>query len=226
MGRLDYKLFYRRNLPHIQPVGATFFVTFRLAGSLPLNLLQQWEQEKRFYRAIFARIKDQKERKRTQRKWESQWFLRFETALDKADFGPTWLKDERIAKLVAESLHYRDGKVYRLDAYCIMPNHVHIVFAPLATQPVRLSEEEQSNRLPYSLARILHSLKGYTAWKANQILNRKGAFWEHESYDHYVRSEREWERIIAYVLSNPVKAGFVNDWRDWRWSYFRYAEQL
>ncbi|MCS7187836.1 MAG: hypothetical protein N3B10_06705 [Armatimonadetes bacterium] len=226
MGRLDYKPFYRRNLPHIQPLGATFFVTFRLAGSLPFILLQQREQEKRFYQAILARTEDENERRRLQRKWERRWFLRFEKALDKADFGPAWLKDERIAELVAESILYRDGKVYRLDAYCIMPNHVHLVFAPLVSQSVRLSEEEQSDRLPYSLARILHSLKGYTAWRANRILNRKGAFWEHESYDHYVRNEREWEQIITYVLNNPVKAGFVSEWQDWKWSYFRYAEQL
>ena len=74
------------------------------------------------------------------------WFRKFETALDNAQSGPLWLKDERIVKEVAESLRYRDGKVYRLDAYCIMANHVHAVFAPLAIQP---SGEAQTNRLRY-----------------------------------------------------------------------------
>ena len=46
MSHFDYKPFYRRNLPHIQPPGATFFVTFHLAGSLPRTVLQQWKTEK------------------------------------------------------------------------------------------------------------------------------------------------------------------------------------
>jgi putative transposase len=67
----------------------------------------------------------------------------------------------------------------------------------------------------------MHSLKGYTAYEGNRLLGRKGAFWEHESYDHYVRDEEELERIVAYVLSNPLKAGLVTDWKAWPWSYCR-----
>jgi len=62
-------------------------------------------------------------------------------------------------------------------------------------------------------------LKGYTANKANKILNRTGTFWQHESYDHVVQDEKELERVIAYVLNNPVKAGFVSTWQEWKWSY-------
>ena len=147
------------------------------------------------------------------------WFRKFETALDNAQSGPLWLKDERIVKEVAESLRYRDGKVYRLDAYCIMANHVHAVFAPLAIQP---SGEAQTNRLWYNtLASIMQSLKGYTARKANRLLGRNDAFWHHESYDHSVRNTSEWQRIVTYVLNNPVKAGLIKDWEKWQWSYCR-----
>ncbi len=243
MSQFDYKPFYRRNLPHLQPLGATFFITFRLAGTLPRWLLQQWAQEKRQHEAIRARLTDEQERAQRKREWQRRWFRQFETVLDKAESGPMWLKDERAAAQVAESLRYRDGKVYRLDAYCIMPNHVHAVFAPYVTQTVSLRDDMQTNSLRYeeaqtnrlrdeetdddrlrsSLARILHSLKGYTAFKVNRILERRGGFWEHESYDHHVRNEREWERIVAYVLNNPVKAGLAKDWQEWRWSYYRYA---
>jgi putative transposase len=65
----------------------------------------------------------------------------------------------------------------------------------------------------------MHCLKRHTARKANQLLGRGGSFWEHESYDHFVGNAEEWQRIIAYVLNNPVKAGFVQDWKDWKWSY-------
>lgn len=73
----------------------------------------------------------------------------------------------------------------------------------------------------YSLASIMHSLKGYTAYQANRMLGREGEFWAHESYDHWIRDYAEWQRIIAYVLNNPVKAGGCHVWQDWEWNYVR-----
>ena len=231
MNTLNYKPFYRRNLPHIQPPGATFFVTFRLAGSLPQAVLSQWQKEKQQYEAEEARLTDEHDRGNHERKWQRRWFRRFEVLLDQGQAGRTWLKDEQIAMLVAESLRYRDNRVYRLDAYCIMPNHVHVVFAPLPivgqVGNLRYRQGEQVDNLPdeyYSLASILHSLKRYTAQQANRILGRNGAFWEHESYDHCVRDEHEWKRIVAYVLNNPVKAKLVQNWKEWQWSYCRYTD--
>ena len=66
------------------------------------------------------------------------------------------------------------------------------------------------------------SIKGYTARQANLILERQGYFWQHESYDHIVRDPAELDRIRRYILNNPVKAGLVDEWRDWPWSYCRY----
>lgn len=241
MSNFDYKISYRRNLPHIQPVGATFFVTFHLAGSLPRSVLQQRRMEDSQLAAEKARLLKLQsdvrpssskhitpEQKRQHREWKRQWFRKFEKILDNAESGPVWLKDDRIAEMVAESLHYRDGKVYSLDAYCIMANHVHVVFTPLAIQPaksktVNVSDDRtQTDSLCYrSLSSILQSLKGYTARKANQLLGRRGAFWHHESYDHAIRNTSEWGRIITYVLNNPVKAGLVDEWEKWQWSYYR-----
>ena len=83
-----------------------------------------------------------------------------------------------------------------------------------------------SNPLMYetvdlTLAVIMKSLKGYTAHEANRILNRRGTFWEAESYDHFVRNDAEYDRIVRYVLNNPVKAGLVKNWRDWKWNWRR-----
>ncbi len=241
MNHFDYKPFYRRNLPHIQLPGATFFVTFHLSGSVPRTVLQQWKAERHQVEAEKLRLlKSQSasrfaaaehmtsEQKPEYREWKRQWFRKFEKMLDSAQSGPLWLKDERIAKVVAESLHHRDGEVYRLDAYCIMANHVHVVFAPLAIQSTEtdtvdsLDNDAQTNSLCYNtLSSIMQSLKGYTAWKANRLLDRSGAFWHHESYDHVVRNASEWQRIIAYVLNNPIKAGLVDEWEKWQWSYHR-----
>lgn len=142
-------------------------------------------------------------------------FATIESWLHKATTGPTWLADERVAEIVAEALHYRNGSHYRLDAYSIMPNHVHAVFAPLA-----------GSSGPKPLSSIMHSLKRNTAKRANSLLNRSGAFWEHESFDHYIRNQAEWKRIVKYVLENPVKAGLVASWKEWRWNYLRESPAM
>jgi hypothetical protein len=61
--------------------------------------------------------------------------------------------------------------------------------------------------------------KSYTAVKANRILKRKGQFWHHESYDHYIRNEDELYKIINYILNNPVKAGLIGDYREWPYKW-------
>ncbi|MDP2934099.1 MAG: transposase, partial [bacterium] len=93
--------------------------------------------------------------------------------------------------------------------FCIMPNHVHCVFTPLP----------KSGETYYSMSNILHSLKRHTALRANQILERQGGFWQHENYDHVVRGEKEFNRIVDYVLNNPVSAGLVSSREEWKWSY-------
>ncbi len=65
----------------------------------------------------------------------------------------------------------------------------------------------------------MHSLKRYVASEANQLLGREGTFWQHENYDHVVRDEGEWRRIVKYVINNPVAAGLVKQWEDWEWTF-------
>lgn len=227
MGKLDYHS-YRRNLPHIQPPGASFFETFRLAGSLPQEVVAQWSKERQWLTHLAQTNPLHHERIKSD--FERAWFSKFEVLLDGATCGPVWLREERIAMQVAESLHYRDGKVYRLDAFSIMPNHVHVVFKPLpVTQAVswRLqvgpagAQSPADNARYHSLASIMQSLKGYTSFQANRLLGREGEFWAHESYDHYIRDAAESQGIVAYVLNNPLKAGYVKRWREWRWNYRR-----
>jgi hypothetical protein len=74
---------------------------------------------------------------------------------------------------------FYDGKVFDLHAYCIMSNHVHVVFEPAS------KSECHSDLLP--LHKIMQSLKRHTARQANLILGREGAFWQDESYDRVIR---------------------------------------
>lgn len=208
MTPLDYKLHYRKNLPHIQPPGAMLFVTFRLAGSLPAHVVQQLQEEaEQAERAIAAHtpLEDQAEALYRERR---RAFGRFDAALDRADSGPLWLSRPKIAGLVMESLHHLDGWIVELDVYCIMSNHVHVVFAPLP-----------AGDSYFALSRIIHSLKRHTAREGNNLLQRTGQFWQHESYDHVVRDEPELDRIRRYILNNPVKAGLVDDPQAWPYSW-------
>ena len=131
-------------------------------------------------------------------------FAELDRDLDRAASGPKWLSDQRIAQVVRDALLFgeRQLKFYQLMAYVIMPNHVHVVLKP---------------RVP--LERITKSVKGFTSREANKILCRTGEpFWQDECYDHWVRSDRELQRIIAYVERNPVSAGFVDQIETWPWS--------
>ncbi len=211
-GNLDYQPEYRRNLPHIQPEGATLFVTMRLAGSLPVEVILRLEEEQRLAQQAIEKTAVPFEAKQgLLYDVDKRFFGRYDRLLDAAADGPVWLSDSRVGALVCEAIHYRDIRMYDLLAYCVMPNHAHLVFTPLP----------KADGQYHALAEIMMGLKGNTARKANRLLEREGPFWQHESYDHYVRDGRELERIVAYVLNNPVKAGLASSWEAWPWSWRR-----
>lgn len=207
-----YREFYRRKLPHVQPRGAAFLINFRLAGSLPRDTVEQFQAESNRLEKKLLAIKNQPERRTLRDKDQNKLFNKWDDALHKSQAGPFWLKDERIAEIVANSIRYHDGNWFDALAYCIMPNHVHLVLIPY----------ESSNTTDYSLTKIMYNIKRNSANHANKVLGRTGAFWQHESYDHFARDEKELERIIRYVLYNPVKARLIDDWTKWKWTYSKY----
>lgn len=106
-----------------------------------------------------------------------------------------------------------------------MSNHVHTIFQPfLSNEDLREIRDESGRPVFESdipgLARIMQLLKGRSAKECNEILNRRGQFWEHESFDHVIRPGK-FDKTLLYVLNNPVKAGLVDDWCKWRWTYCR-----
>jgi REP-associated tyrosine transposase len=175
-------MFYRRHLPHWQKADSALFITWRLYGSLPRKTLRASRRESS----------------------PGKRFLILDRELDRARYGPTWLSDVRLAKIVADSLRTgaEELQLYRLCAYVVMSNHVHLLIWP--------------NRL---LWRITKSIKGYTARECNKILKQTGrSFWQEESFDHVVRNEDEFCRIRTYIERNPVKARLVNRPEEWQWS--------
>jgi putative transposase len=208
------RTFYRRYLPHWQPPGAVIFVTYRLFGSLPQTILNQLTEEKQRLEQQSSHPGESK--RESALRLSKCLFAITDNALDLGGHGPQWLSRNDIADLIIENIFHHRGKLFRLWAFVVMPNHVHLLLEPLAINKPLGAELDNDNFV--ALERITHALKSYTSKRANQILNREGVFWQAESYDHWVRDEPEFERIVQYIENNPVKAGFVDSSEKWHWS--------
>lgn len=170
--------------------GGTYFVTFRLDDSIPRKVSDSY----RFERENIIKTAEQLNRPLTDDELERLGKLyseKIENYLDRG-IGNCFLQQRPIAQLVQDALEYFHKERYRLNSWCIMPNHVHVIFRPLNG---------------HLLNKILHSWKSYTSTQANTFLNRSGTFWQREYYDHLVRNEKEFYRIVEYIVENPVKAG-------------------
>ena len=212
----NQEIITRRHLPHWYVPGAPHFVTFRLAGTLPHAVLEELKQRKEtlLRRKPPAGMSAGHYRERVHK----QLFAVYDKYLGQ-DRETVWLSDPRLAALVRSSLYHLHGQKYYLLAYTIMPNHVHVLFQPLdTTAPAPGLQQQELGECEDSLgplSSIMHSLKSYTAHKANQLLGRHGEFWQHESYDHWVRDEDELERIVRYIDANAVAAHLVTRPQDW-----------
>jgi putative transposase len=200
----------RGYLPHVKREGASYFVTFRLADSLPKEVLFkiQAERAERLQRLCAQQVAAKKtgpapRPSETTDEIERDYFRKLETFLDKGR-GECCLKQPGIADLVANALQFFAEKRYRLDAWVVMPNHVHVVFWPMPN---------------FAVSGIVQSWKRFTARAANKILNRTGqTFWQPEAFDHWIRNEVEHARCCGYVERNPTKAGLCAAPEDWKWS--------
>ncbi len=172
---------YSRRLPHWQPESTPLFFTWTLAGAVP-----------------FGRFPPPR---RTRSGKAFAWMDRFQ---DQATVGPTWLRQDAIAQIVADALYFASDNLrqFNLHAYVVMPNHVHMLVTPQAPPP-----------------EFMRAVKTFTSRQANQLLGSRGEqFWQHESYDHWVRDDEQFQRIVRYIEDNPVRAGLVVTPEDYRWS--------
>ena len=180
----------RGYIPHVDPGEMTQFITFRLADSMPQTVLNRWKEDLKNGEITDAGLRN-----------------RIETYLDQ-NYGERLLSDKRVAKLVKHAILHLDGKKYRLIAWVIMPNHVHLLIVTLAG---------------YTVSEIMHSLKSFTSHEANKILNRKGNFWYKEYFDRYIRDGKHYRATLRYIEENPVKARICEKPEDWEFSsaFFR-----
>lgn len=201
----------RRRLPHLDVDGATYFVTSCLAGSIPAQgLLDLDRYERQTLRKRLPGLTPEQWRVRS-------WKLRFARADYWLDHQPASreLQDERLATEVVKSMHHFAGTRYDLLSFVVMPSHFHWVFRPRDEWASQLPSDPDS---PSPREVVMHSLKRFAARKCNELLGKRGAFWQDESYDHCVRDEDELWRIMEYVELNPVKARLAGDVEGWRFS--------
>ncbi len=208
-------------LPHWHPPGATFFITARLHGSIPKSVIEQIKAE---YQLALYEIRRENltvenaeallpedlvaaiERLRRKKENEAgkRYFSRFDDFLDSNLNEPHWLRQPEIARLNFDNIHFYAEKYFEVWAFTLMSNHFHLLMTPRPGAP--------------ELWKILQNTKKFSGTQSNRLMGRTGPFWEEESYDHWLR-EGEFDRIVAYILNNPVKAGIVRNWQEYPWNY-------
>jgi type I restriction enzyme R subunit/putative DNA methylase len=182
----------RGYLPHRDKAHLIQSVTFRLADSLPQSKLEGLEEE--LHSVTPGRVNAERRQK-------------IEAWLD-SGMGCCSLRHPDVADYVEVSLKHFHGERYNLHAWCIMPNHVHVLVEPI-----------------FDLATIVQGWKSYTArWILNQDarldlgIPASQGFWMREYWDHYMRDENHYLTAVDYIHDNPVKAGLCRKKEDWRWS--------
>ncbi len=114
--------------------------------------------------------------------------------------------DHQAAHTMTSALWRGDKEgLYQLHAYVVMPDHVHFIIKPLSD---------------ITLSKIMHQLKGSTAFQINKLLKRSGKFWQSECFDHLIRDGNYLREIWEYIKENPVKAKLVPKAEDYPFSSF------
>jgi putative transposase len=173
-------------LPHWQQKGATYFVTFRLADSIPSNVLGRWQDE----REAWLRLNPEP--------WgleiELEYHRRFSGALEQwldQGHGACLLRCHDCAEIVAETLRHFEGQRVVMISFAVMPNHLHALFV-------------QNSEWP--LEKLIRSWKGFTARRVNKLLGRSGSFWQRDYFDRLVRDQKHFANCVRYIRHNPEKA--------------------
>jgi putative transposase len=212
------KTFYKGRLPHVQPIGATFFVTFHLNGVIPIPAIQKYKQA--YDDAVFhleASTTDNIDEQLYN--LQKIFFQKYDDLLMQQKDAPQHLKHPKIQEILNQQLLRFDQIWYNTLAFSIMPNHCHWV-VDFSQQLLHLDPSEPITIANYKpLYAAMKQIKGATARYSNEVLGKKGQFFYHESYDHYVRDDKELFNTIRYTLQNPVKAGLTEHWEDWSGNY-------
>ncbi len=184
----------RDYLPHLDAPDLLQSITFRLHDAVPVSVISDWKMELNLTKKQPATDPREIELRKRVARYED------------AHHGACWLRQTPIAHVVENALLHFDGQRYNLHAWCIMPNHVHVLIQTLEG---------------WTLDGILHTWKSYSAQEANKILKRKGTFWFREYFDRFIRNEEHYHNVVFYIEQNPVNAGLIDRAEAWEFGSAR-----
>lgn len=178
-------------LPHWEQPGRCYFITFRMADSIPAGLRVQWTEERDAWLATHPKPHTPEDTA----EYQQRFTARIERWLD-AGHGSCVLRRQDCRTIVVNGLRYFDGQRYHLHAWIVMPNHVHVL----------LSLEDGS-----LLSKVVSSWKSYTAKELNKAQGLQGTFWQEDYFDRMIRDADHFARCVRYIRRNPAKAGLSED---------------
>jgi putative transposase len=231
---MEKKEAYRHILPHFQQPGHAYFVTWNIKDAVPPKALERYTQKLEMLSVEIFNLRKKSgvtnsdspkiikheleflapEHATPIEKLKQEYYLirkkyikAYDDLLDVARNPEIELSRAYNTKIVIQSLLFWEGKKLTNLAISIMPNHVHWVF--------ELFEKDQEGN-PIYLQDILQSVKRFSANQLNKAENMQGSLWQKESFDTTIRDEKHLYYAVRYTLNNPVKAGLVSEWRNWK----------
>ena len=189
---LDRKMYVginRGDLPHWSQKNRVQFITFRLGDSLPQSKLEELTKLKQDWLDSHPLPWSQD----VVDEYERFVLVKVNRWLD-AGYGSCVLSRPETRKIIYDALIFYDGTRYRLWAFVIMPNHVHLMASPIDAD---------------NMNKIIGNIKRYTSININKAINNEGKLWQREVFDRIVRSGEHFERVIRYIKNNPK--GLKND---------------
>jgi len=191
------------DMPHWEQAGATYFITFRTADSLPVAVFETWRRERDRWLARqtndtsdlpwFEKLKQLSNQ--LQQRFNRIFHFKLEQEFDKC-LGECPLAIKEHANIVSNSLTHFDGQRYHLGDFVAMPNHVHVLVCIF--KDVRLRKQ-------------CYSWKHFMATEINKLRGQRGEFWQAESFDHLVRGLEQFRKFQKYIRENPFKAKLSQD---------------
>ena len=200
---MQYKVYYKRKLPHFQPKRGVFFITLRLAFQLPVKFLSALDH----YRASLQKTLTGSEDAASGKDVIMKKSFAYEYELYNRCESEVYISQSPSADIIMEKLLLMQEDYFYLYAFTIKPNHQHLLIQP-----------SQREGIPVSTSEIIKNFKGSSAIKINQALGRQGQLWNREYFDRWIRDQQELVNVIQYIRNNPVQAKLGTDARDWQWT--------
>lgn len=197
MSFLHTTRFHRGKLPHWEVESGRYFVTVRLADSLPREVVLRLQE-------IHRSIAEITPRSEAFVSLQREYFRTMEKHLD-AGAGECLLRQPVHATVIVEELGSLADWSVDVPHYTIMPNHWHALIAP-------------ERDCTHSLGEIMKRLKGRTGKRLRSAIGGDGAIWQREWFDRWMRSDAEWAKTVAYIQNNPVKAGLASGLNEHPWT--------